>query len=92
MIWTPRKSLLRTPWLWLPKPLAFAAPGGYPCCCEKPVCAEPQGGCIDNESSWRFQLDIAGIVQGTCLEQYGDCTELNGSFVLECFTCDYLGW
>lgn len=74
MLWTPRKSLLQTPWLWVPKPLGFASPGGYPCCCPTSVCRW-----CNNSIPNQVEVVISGVLNRSC----GTCTNVNGTFVLD---------
>jgi hypothetical protein len=50
---------------------------GYPCCCEKEE--EECTACDGGKAPTEYQVEIAGIVNGTC----GDCTDLNDTYVLE---------
>ena len=70
MILSLHKSLIRTPWLWIPRPLNFAAPGGYPCCCRAkcPACS--------GRTPRTMRMVIAGLTNDDC----SDCSSLNVAY------------
>ena len=75
MILSPHKSLICTPWLWIPRPLNFAAPGGYPCCCEKHI--EVCSYCDDDAAPEEILVSLRGIANGSC----ANCNDYNDDFV-----------
>ena len=70
MFWTPRKSLLPLPSLWLPR--QFASPGGYPCCCAKCVWCS-------GKTPSSFSVTFSGIANGI---NCNSCDDLNDTYIL----------